>query len=745
MARRAGNGWTVAVATLGLGGWLFGCGTAVDAPVRPGANVLLVTLDTTRADHIGVYGSAKTATPNLDALAHDGVRFARAVSSVPLTLPAHTSMFTGVYPSSHGVRDNGGFALSRDRKTLAEVIRSAGYVTHAVVGAFVVHGATGLGRGFDGFEDDFDAAPTEAADALHVQRDGAEVADRGIRWLTQHAGERFFLWLHFYDPHYPYEPKGEFAIRYRDDPYSGEVAYTDAQIGRVLAELKSLGLYDKTLIVAVGDHGEGLEDHGEPQHGIFLYQPTVHVPLIVRAPEKAYRGVVDAVARDVDLMPTILAYTGTPVPPRLAGASFLPLMAGMAEKPGRLAYSETFYPRFHFGWSELRSIQGARYKYVEAPRPELYDLDQDPGETRNLVETEASVAADLRQALDEIESATPDGGGEAEEQPVDAETMAKLAALGYVGGRAPERSGKLADPKDKIEALNLILSAMGDNLVDLRNGNHRAIIDRLEKILRTEPDYVEGYAMLAQAYRKIGRADQAIRVLGAAMKISPDSEPIQQALAEAYAEGKDHDAAGAILTRMIASWPKHPSAYFILADVLADQGRHDEAVARLGQVLQFAPDNGRAHYEIGRLLLRRGRTQQAAEEIRRAVELSPKLPGAHYNLALIAEESGRPADAVAEYEKELALFPKNYEALVNLGVLRLDRGERDAAADLFRKVVAVRPELFAGRYLLAKALFEGGVASDEALEQARNAVRIDPNSERARALLAAIQRARGGS
>jgi len=343
--RRRGMVAAVGAAGLVLVGWavwwfLSGGGAP---PVDRQANVLLITLDTTRADRIGAYGYRDIETPNLDALAADGVRFDRAISSVPLTLPAHSTLMTGLRPPHHGVRDNGGYFLDDRWTTLAEAARASGRQTFAAVGAFVLHELWGIAQGFDVYDDEFGDDPdVKSHQMLRVQRDGAQVVERALEWLDQRdRGKPFLAWLHFYDPHHPYTPPSPFAERYAERPYDGEIAYTDSLVGRVVDYLRREGLYEHTLIVVVGDHGEGMGDHHEPDHGIFLYDTTLHVPLIVRAPQQRYRGVVRQVVRDIDVMPTVLAYLGLEPPAEVEGRSLLGLMAGREEDEPRVAHTET--------------------------------------------------------------------------------------------------------------------------------------------------------------------------------------------------------------------------------------------------------------------------------------------------------------------------------------------------------------------------------------------------------------------
>jgi len=704
----------------------------------PSANVLLITLDTTRADYLGVYGKTDIRTPRMDALARDGVRFANSVTSVPLTLPAHASLMTGSIPPDHGVRDNGGFYLGDEATTLAEVLRDHGYHTGAVVGAFVLNHVWGLYQGFDSYDDDFGPEDSTKRTALDEQRDGAEVVESALRFLDSRGGERFFLWLHFYDPHYPYDPPEPFAADYPDDPYAGEVAYTDELVGRVIDALRERGLFDSTLVVLTADHGEGLGEHGEPDHGIYVYDSTIRVPLLMRAPG-GLRGVdVESLSRDIDVAPTILDYLDIDPPSSFRGRSLLPLAAGKSEETPRRAYAESYYVRYHYGWKEPVAVRSDKLKYVDLPRPEVYDLSVDPGELRNLADSRHDEAAELSAWLDEAR-AQDSGGDPPEPGEMDPETMDRLRALGYLGSTAPSDGDDLPDPKDRAEVLDLLIRASRLTGQSLKSGRYDEAIATVEEALAIEPKFMDGYQFLGTLYLKVGRPDRAIAALQELLRVNPESLPARQALSEAYRAKGDAPTALALLDAVLASSPEYAGAYYDSADLLAEMGRTAEAVERLRQFLARHPDAPRAQYEIGRLLLRQGKADEARFEIERALELQPGLRSAHFNLAVIAEQRGDRDLAVAEYESELRLHSDHHEALTNLGILRMQRGETALGVSCFERLVELRPDDGQAHYLLARAWFSSGRADDEVLRLALRAVELQPSLDRARQLAAAIR------
>ena len=403
---------------------------------RSDLNLLVITLDTTRADRLGPYGYSGIQTPNLDRLAREGVVFEQAATVAPLTLPAHSSLFTGKFPPEHGVRDNGGFFLNPRETTLAEVLKDRGFKTGGFIGAYVLDSKWGVNQGFDTYFDDFDLSKYKAISLGAIQRPGNEVVDHGLQWLDSVGSQRFFGWMHLYDAHSPYEPPEPYKTMYRGRPYIGEIAFVDSQVGRVLAYLDAHNLSDRTIVVVMGDHGESLHEHGEATHGFFIYESTVHIPLIIRAPFSEMRGGrrVAEVVRSVDVMPTVLDMLGIAPPKGIEGVSVSSLMTGAAKELGLESYSEALYPLHHFGWSDLRAMRTGRYKLIASPRPELYDLQDDPGEQHDLFAQREALGNRMLDRLRQRESrfSKPD---ESQKQAaeVDPDARARLAALGYVG------------------------------------------------------------------------------------------------------------------------------------------------------------------------------------------------------------------------------------------------------------------------------------------------------------------------
>src|SRR4051812_5018500 len=411
------------------------------APVRDfrGRPIVLITIDTLRADRLGVYGSRAGLTPALDQFAATAVRFTAAVTQVPLTLPAHATILTGLHPPRHGVRTNDGFQLAAEVPTLAETLRKSGYATGAFIGGYPLRGSSGLSRGFDRYDDEF--LRTRGA----VERSADAVVAAAVPWITEHRSRPFFAWLHLFDPHSPYTPPPSYAAAHAGAPYDGEIAYTDSAIGRLLDRLRNLDVFSRATVVIIADHGESLGEHGERTHGTFLYDATVRVPLLIKLPGAAAARVVDVPVEAADVAPTLAAAAGAPLPD-VDGKSLLELIAGGSGDAERAAYAESFYQNVLLGWSPLRAVRTRQWKFVAAPRPELYDLESDPGERQNRVAERGALAAGLARLLPPLGS-----DPRADAPAAGRESAERLRALGYVSGSTAPTGTRGVDPKDRVD------------------------------------------------------------------------------------------------------------------------------------------------------------------------------------------------------------------------------------------------------------------------------------------------------
>jgi arylsulfatase A-like enzyme/Flp pilus assembly protein TadD len=662
------------------------------ASIRPaarsgaGLNVLLVTLDTTRADRLGAYGYRKARTPRLDGLAAEGVRFTSAYSDVPVTLPAHASILTALYPFEHGVRNNGNFYLAERYETLATALRRGGYRTAAFVSSFILDRRYGLARGFETYDDRMEEAAS-AITGLEAERRGDKTALALARWLDARVKEAsppppFFVWLHLYDPHEPYAPPASYRDLFPKSPYDGEIAFTDHVLGTVLDKLRDLSLLDRTLVAVVGDHGESLGEHGEETHSMFLYEGAIRVPMILWRPDVLPRGrVVAFPVRTLDLAPTILDVLGQPSLAAPHARSLRRAIEGRAEENPPGAYAETYVPRLAMGGAVLRALRDPRYKLIDAPRAELYDLDRDPGETRNLYAEEPRIVQALRTELHRV---TAGGEGAMNVRAVDQETVEKLEALGYLGAggdpaAAPDGEGK--DPKDLIATFNRLRKAaeavrarrhaealpilqavvaedprnafahmlLGSALVGTRDYSRAAL--ELKAYLELAPTSAQAHHLLAVCYANLGDRTRALAEAGAALAIDPhfaDARVLRAGILQGLGRGPE---AVEELRAGVQANPEKPALRLFLAETLADAGQAGPAEAEYRAILQQDPTFVPALASLGALLLRRGALEEASGALRRALEIDPAQNEARFNLAGILEKQGRPADARAEYER----------------------------------------------------------------------------------------------
>jgi tetratricopeptide (TPR) repeat protein len=648
----------------------------VRAPRVP-PNILLVTLDTTRADRLGAYGYQRAKTPRLDRLASEGVLFERALAAAPITLPAHVSLMTGLYPFTHGVRDNGAFSLADTVPTLAATLQAQGYRTAAFVSAFVLDRRFGLARGFDTYDD-----------RVPLERRGDRTTAAAADWLDARTADPspFFVWLHLYDAHDPYDPPPPFRDAFADRPYDGEIAFDDAAIGSVLDRLDRAGRLSSTIVAVVGDHGESLGDHGEDTHAVFVYDSTLRVPMILAWPGRLPAGRrVAALVRGIDLAPTLLDAAGQPPLPGAQGHTLMTMIDGPhpsapAAAPAS-AYSESYFPLLSMNWAPLRTIQDERWKFIDAPAPELYDLAHDASEQTNLAAREPARAAALAHALDAL---TGGHRGTMAPRTVDSETAAKLAALGYVGSAGPGDRGGLSptapgderrDPKAMIGLFNQLRQANAA-LQAGRFGEAAAIA---RDTLARDPGNGFATIVLANAEMELGRYRDAIAGYRAYLERVPASADAHHRAAIAYARLGDSDGALAEEEAALRIDPRYADAHGHRGGLLAARGRLDEAIRALRTAVEILPDNVRYLVGLARVLVSARQLGEAEAQLHRALQLQPDSADAHagYGGLLVARE--QPAKAVAEFERALALQPDGDDIRLDLGGA-LERAGRPAEA-----------------------------------------------------------------
>jgi arylsulfatase A-like enzyme/cytochrome c-type biogenesis protein CcmH/NrfG len=700
-----------------------GCRRAAPAPPpasRP--NVLLVTIDTLRADHVGCYGRAQALTPTLDGLAARGVRFATAVAHVPLTGPSHASILTGLSPLGHGFRDNGGFVLPAQVRTTAEDFGKAGYRTAAFVSGFPLNRRFGFDRGFETYDDHLPRG-NDPRRALHVERFADATTDAVLRWLAEpdpSPGRRpFFLWVHYYDPHAPYEPPQDFAARFAAEPYDGEIAFVDAQLARLLRKLEEKGEMARTLLLATADHGESLGEHGEVSHGLFVYDATLKVPFIVAGPGIAAGRVAPTVARGIDVLPTLLDYAGLELPPEIEGRSLRPALEGreMSDAP---AYAETLYPTRELGWAPLFAWRTSRHKMIEAPKPELYDLEKDPGETQNRAAGESARLAEMQRKLQAALSRPAPASAVAE---LDPETAERLRALGYVGGgvAAPLAAGaSLRDPKDGVH----LLPGLNKGMMAVRTEPALAIRE-LAAVLAEDPGLFVARRSLAMAYgsagqyakaiaelrrlekettlsaedevvlgdnlRFAGRLEEARVVLEGTARKNPRFAQPWISLAEVHIKQRNLGDATAAYDHVLQIAPDHVEALRGLGDLAFLDQRLEEAGRRYARILEVEPGDAGALTKLGVVRMRTGRADEATSLFRRAIEREPKNGEALLYLAGALASSGHPAEALPYFERALGAGQRTTMTLNGLALTRMAVGDRKGAAEAFRESLRLDP------------------------------------------------------
>jgi arylsulfatase A-like enzyme/Flp pilus assembly protein TadD len=615
-----------------------------EAPVSLGPrNVVLITIDTLRADYVGYSGSGKVETPNLDRLAANGVAFTQARSPVPLTLPSHASLLTAAYPPAHGVRVNGRDRLSETSETLAETLKGKGYETAAFVSSFVLDRRFGLSQGFDVYDDDL-GTDVRKLEHLEAERKGGAVVDSFSAWFSGRPTEKpFFAWIHFYDPHAPYEPPEPHRSEYPNDPYAGEVAYTDEMVGHVVSELERGGFLDRTILAVVGDHGEGLGEHGEQTHSLLIYLSTLRVPFLLAAPRLIEGGrTVDALTRTIDIAPTLLDYVGF-APSLGQGRSLRPLIEG-GSLPEEPVYSESLYAGVHLGWSELRSLEREGFRYIEAPRPELYDVKNDPHERTDVLQTQRSIARRMKTELEKMGAGST--GPRAE---IDEETEARLRSLGYVASTAPPSKGPPVDPKDKMEVWNQIQIGIHE----FGRGNHALAASIFEKVLSTEKDVPLVYENLGSLHMEAGRFPQAEAIYREALSRGIEDADFHLDLGRIHYSRREWGEAEKELRVALELEPRSVAARVHLGNTLRSSGRPAEALPEYQRAIETNPRYLYAFDGLGIAYSNLGREEEALQAFREVVRLDPEGAQGHFNLAVQLEEMGRREEALASYRELL--------------------------------------------------------------------------------------------
>jgi choline-sulfatase len=672
-------------------------------------SIFLISIDTLRADHLPVYGYRGVSTPNIDRLARESVVFENAYSHVPLTLPSHVTMFTGRLPYESGVRDNLGYSLPKNVPTAAELLRARGYATGAAVSASVLDPSSGIDRGFDVF----DAAMGPAGSAQFAERSGGDTRALLTRWIAAHGAGPMFTFLHLYEPHAPYDPPEPFRGRYAALPYDGEIAAADAVVGEFLDFLRARGLFDRSIVILLSDHGEGLGEHGEQEHGVLLYREDLHVPLLMRLPGGAFAGrrVTKPIGL-IDVFPTLVEAAGASLPPGLSSRSLRAAMK--TDDDDRRIYAETLYPRLIFGWSDLASLVDSRFQYIDSTHPELYDLRQDPGELHAIDPDRADAGRSLRRSLMAIHRPFAAPGAS------DPERVRRLASLGYLSATATtDPSGPRPDPRERIASFEKLKDAGRS----VEAGHPGEAIPVVAAFQRENPRYSPGWTELAHLQEAVGDFAGAEQSLRSRLRVSSGTDEETTAeLARLMIRKGDGSEAEALASRLAPVAPK--SAAILRARIALSQGSSAQAAQALAtidphdaeaasrELAGEAEKQGRP--EVARRLLDPFRDSQDSETInargvslselglnpaaidalRRGVELDPRNALLHQSLGIAFLRADQPAPAITELETAIRLDGDRVEAWNALGVARREVGASAQALDAWRQALRIDPRRY---------------------------------------------------
>jgi choline-sulfatase len=662
---------------------VFAVGCRREAGTFRGSPVILICVDTLRADRLPAYGYRQVQTPNLDALRRDAVLFENAYAHVPMTLPSHVSLFTGLLPPQTGVRDNLGYRLGEGPETLAGFLARNGYRTGAAVSSIVLSRATGIHRGFESYSDDVE--PTTVNQSLgRVQRDGEETARRLEEWIAAlPENAKFFAFLHLFEPHSPYTPPEPYRSRY-PRAYDGEVARADEIVGSFVAFLKKKGLYEDSVILFLSDHGEGLNDHGEEEHGVLLYREAIRVPLMLKLPRSRRGGAtVAAPAGLIDVFPTVAGLLNLKPPAALPGVSWAGRLSGSAPPPRRI-YSETLYPRLHLGWSDLASLVDERWHYIEAPRAELYDVASDPAEKKDLSPRLPPAFRSMRAELARMERPVQPPGTS------DPEQARKLAALGYISAASPDAGEKnLPDPKDRVAAVEKLKGGFGA----LQAGRFEEAVANFRALLAENPRMTDVWQMLAQAYLDLGRDREAHAALQEAIRLAPANPQVLLALSEYYL--KTGDFARAREHAELARDGGAPNSALGLARIALAQGDMAAAEAAAAAALRETPRGRIPHLILARVRRERGDLPGALEELETARRLSresrlPPLSNVEFLRGDVLARLGREREAEEAFQEEIRSFPTSPSPRTGLAILYASQGREPEALRALADLIALK-------------------------------------------------------
>jgi arylsulfatase A-like enzyme/Flp pilus assembly protein TadD len=647
-------------------------------------NVLVITIDTLRADYLSCYGSTKVKTPNIDALAHSGVLFKNTVAPAPFTLPSHVSLFTGLIPPVHGAQDNSGFFVNDKLQTLAESFAAAQYKTAAFVGAFAVDSRFNLDQGFDFYEDDY----TSTSLITTPERKADKVIDAAFKWLDKNKTNRWFVWIHLFDPHFSYDPPEKFRKLYPNDLYGGEVAYVDDQIGRLKRFLKQNGLSEKTLIVLTADHGESLGEHNEKTHGIFAYESTLRIPLIISpAPTGASPKVVNQRVRLIDVAPTISELQGVSFPNSIQGISLIPLIK--AESKGiDNSYFEAVSMYLKAGWAPLRGFYSDHFKFIDLPVPELYELNADPKESKNLCADKqlCKTWRDKFQNYSKVFLKNP-----VTQNPIDPETAEKLRSLGYVTGTSRANPNKTYTVKDDPKELIELHDGVYDAVNFYRAGNPSEALNRLQAIIKKRTDYPLAYIHSAYILHAEGRLDEAISLLKVAIdNKAADSAILGKLGTYLHEAGKQSDAI-VMLNSALKLDPQNVDHFNYLGMAYSASGKPQDALKAFNDAVAIDPSNISVLNNLGALYLRMGQFQKASQQYETVLSVSPGNAGAYSGLGFVHAYQKNWPEAIRLWNLAIKNDDRQFDAMLNLAFAYMETQQKSKAVPLLTKFEQTAP------------------------------------------------------
>jgi len=670
--------------------------TQKNTPVEQIQNILLISIDTCRADYLSCYGYPQKTTPNIDALAREGVTFENAISPVPITLPAHSSMLTGTNPIYHGVRDNNDYRLGEANVTLAEILKERAFKTGAIISAFVLDSRFGTNQGFEYYDDQL--GREERTVGGIKERRGEEVSRLGIEWLKNFKDNKCFLFLHYFDPHHQYEPPEPFASEYASNLYAGEIAYTDYCIGLVLNKLKEMDLYESTLIIITSDHGEMLGEHGEINHAYFIYQSAIRVPLIFKIPGQNGSKVIKERVGIIDIVPTICKLQEIDVPSDVEGVDLLSDYKTIFKNQSRHLYCESLYPT-KYNAASLQGLLSGQWKYIQTTRPELYNLFDDPAELTNLINKEPERVNFLQEQLKSILMKQNHGNSDDNKIELDEAALTKLHGLGYVGGSVDEKfdfARTKEDPKDLLnfhllfEALTAYVvmekfdkaERLSKQLISQRpdfwgtyyklvkiyqsRGDINRTIHYLKETIKHKPDHYRAHEILAMTYHSQGKIDEAVNYYQKALGINPLLVESHNNLGSLLTSKGHFDRAVAHYHKALEINPDFSNVHNNLGNLFIYQGKADEAISHYREALQINPGFFEAHFSLGKVLTRQGNIDKAIYHLNEALKIKPHWPGVHYELGKIYQQKGKFDRTIIHWTEFVRLAPESIEVINNL-------------------------------------------------------------------------------